>query len=115
MSGNGYGAPWGVVEDVETHIHLNLDGIAYLNVVPLATLDNTLSATCRHAYERSTKLQVEMLKPHKILFHGAAPHNKFHKWENDNAQWDTTFLKRRYRNVIYDPARFAEVKEWLRA
>ena len=30
MSGNGYGAPWGVVEDMETHIHLNLDGIAYL-------------------------------------------------------------------------------------
>ena len=37
MVGNGYGAPWGVVEDVETHIHLNLDSIAYLNLIPLAT------------------------------------------------------------------------------
>ena len=115
MSGNGYGAPWGVVEDMETHIHLNLDGIAYLNVIPLATLDNTLNlATCKYAYERSTKRQIETLEPQKVLFHGRAPYDKFHEWDNTRDQWDTNYLARRYRNVICDPARFAEVKEWLR-
>ena len=116
MIGDGYGVPWGVVEDVETHIHLELDGIAYLNVIPLATHGDTINlATCRHAYERSTKHQIDLLEPHKILFHGKSPYDKFHQWDKTSNRWDTTYLARIYGNVIYDPARFAEVKEWLRS
>ena len=114
MRGDGYGAPWGVVEDVEKHIHLELDSIAYLNLIPLATLGNNLTVTNKHAYERSTKCQLRLLNPHKILFHGKTPYNKFHEWESNSARWDTNYLERIYRNVKYDPHKFAEVKEWLR-
>ena len=116
MTGNSYGTPWGVAEDMEKYIYLTLDDIAYLNLIPLATHDNKVSlATCKHAYERSTRLQIRMLHPHKILFHGNASYDRFHQWETEDVRWDTNYLKRRYRNVINDPKRFTEVKDWLRA
>ena len=115
MSGGGYGAPWGVVEDLETHTDLGLDGIAYLNAIPLATHGDRINlVTYKHAYERSTKLQLGVLKPHKILFHGKAPHDKFHEWERDSACWDTNYLERIHKNVKCDPKRLAEVNRWLR-
>ena len=115
MQGHGYGSPWGVVQDIEGHLDLELDCIAYLNVIPLATHGDTIRlATCKQAYQKSTKLQLTLLEPHKILFHGKTPYEYFHKWEGVNPQRDTAFLPRRYGNVIYDPDRFAQVKEWLR-
>ena len=115
MSGNGYGAPWGVVEDMESHIHLVLDNLAYLNVIPLATHDDKISlATCKSAYERSTRRQLSLLDPHKILFHGKAPYDAFRRWDTDSAQWDSDYLERIYGNVKCDPVKFNRVRQWLR-
>ncbi len=116
LSGDGYGAPWPWVEDVvNNNFHLNLDKIAYLNLIPLATHgDNFTLATYKHTYDRSTRLQLHLLEPDKILFHGKAPYDRFQKWEQGNLDWDTSYLERIYGNVKYDPGRFAEVRKWLR-
>lgn len=116
MLGDGYGRPWGWVEDiVKNNFYLKVDEIAYLNTIPVATVGNNFNLkTLSSAYEKSTKPQLRLLKPHKILFHGKGPYNKFHEWESNNAQRDTCFLERKYRNAINDPERFAEVRKWLR-
>ena len=115
MSGKGYGPPWGVVEDMEMHIHLDLDNIAYLNVIPLATHDDKISlATCKYTYERSTRLQLALLEPHRILFHGKAPYDEFRRWDRESARWDSAYLERIYGTVKYDPVKFTEVRKWLR-
>ena len=114
MRGEDYGPPWGVVDDM-AKFNLELDRITYLNLIPLATCGDKITlVTYKNAYERSTKLQLKLLNPNKILFHGKTPYRQFHKWENNNARCDTTFLERIYGKVKCDPQKFAEVKEWLR-
>ena len=115
MRGDGYGPPWGVVNDM-AKLNLELDSIAYLNLIPLATCGDKITlATYKNAYERSTKLQLNLLDPHKVLFHGKTPYIKFRKWKNSSTQWDTNYLKRRYGKVKDGPEKLAEVKEWLRS
>lgn len=114
MAGDGCGRPWGVVADI-AKLNLELDSIAYLNLIPLATwCDELTLVTHKCAYARSTKLQLKLLNPHKVLFHGKTPYKKFHKWENNSDRWNTNFLERIRGKVKCDPQQFAEVKEWLR-
>ena len=103
---------WGPIRDVRQYIGLKLENIAYLNLVPLCTLDNKFNLkTLQEPYRRSTKLQIKLLKPDKILFYGKVPHDKFKEWDDD--QWNVRYLERIQGNIKVDKGKFAEVRHWL--
>ena len=113
MLGTRYGRrEWGPIRDVREYIDLKLDDIAYLNLVPLCTKGNKFNfKTLQEPYKNSTKLQIQLLKPEKILFYGKVPHDKFKQWEG--GQWDVCYLERIQGNIKRDWKKFADVKEWL--
>ena len=91
---------------------MKLDDIAYLNLVPLCTKGNKFNfKTLQEPYKNSTKLQIQLLKPEKILFYSKVPHDKFKQWEG--GQWDVCYLERIQGNIKRDWKKFADVKEWL--
>ena len=105
---------WGPIRDVRKYIGLNLENIAYLNLVPLCTQGNKFNLkTLQEPYRKSTKLQIKLLKPDKILFYGKVPHDKFEQWESE--QWDVCYLERIQGNIKIDWGKFAEVKDWLKS
>ena len=105
---------WGPIENVHKHIGLELDNIAYLNLIPLAMQGEDFDLkTLREPYEISTKLQIRLLKPSKILFYGKMPYENFTDW--DNGDWDVCYLKRIRRNLEIDKRKFSRVKRWLRS
>ncbi|MCY4578852.1 MAG: hypothetical protein OXD31_07370 [Chloroflexi bacterium] len=119
---DGHGPAWTPVKDVERHFALTIDEIAYLNIIPLATVPNSNGderidlATFGEAYKRSTKLQLELLMPNKILIFGAGPHTQFKKWQSGIDQLDFKYVKRRRGGDIdVEPKRFAQIREWLKA
>ena len=105
---------WPPIRNVREYINLEIDDIAYLNLVPLCTKKNKFSfKTLQEPYKKSTKLQIQLLKPDKILFYGKVPHDKFRQWED--GRWDVCYLERIYGDLKYDPQKFAEIKEWLKS
>ena len=105
---------WGPIENVQKHIGLELDSIAYLNLIPLAMQGEDFDLkTLREPYEISTKLQIRLLKPSKILFYGKIPHDNFVDW--DDGDWDVCYLKRIRRNLEIDKRKFSRVKRWLKS
>ena len=115
---------WGPIEDVQEYIGLNLDDIAYLNLIPLSTQKSNFELkTLREPYTISTRRQIRLLKPYKILFFGKTPYKKF-------KTWDRKWWKDRKSGVKYverarnarirtdreiDLKRISDVKEWLKS
>ena len=97
---------WRPIKNVQRHVGLRLDDIAYLNLIPLATQGDRIDIkTFVEAYKMSTKLQLKLLKPHKILFYGKVPYCKFKKWEGN--RWDVRYIEQRnYKDA-------PDVKRWL--
>ena len=113
---------WGPIEDVQEYIGLNLDDIAYLNLIPLSTQKSNFELkTLKEPYTISTRRQIRLLKPAKILFFGKTPHEKFKEW--DRKWWkdrksDVKYVERAMNARIrtdrkIDLKRISDVKEWL--
>ena len=106
--------PWGPIRDIQQHIGLKLDDIAYFNMIPLELQKRGFTLkTLREPYKISTKLQIQLLAPHKILFYGKQPHDRFKEWEDGD--WDVRYLERIQGRIKIDYKRFDEVKEWLKS
>ena len=82
MRGIEYGSAWEPVTIAEKDFCLNLNEIAYLNLIPLATYGNKIPPKSQEVFEMSTKRQLEILNPDKILVYGKGAYDKFDEWEH---------------------------------
>ena len=105
MRGIGYTPAWKPIIAAERHLGLNLDNIAYLNLIPLATYKDKIVPEFRRAFDLSTKRQLEALTPAKIVVFGKGAHDKF--IEVSGGKWDSRYIEQ--RNLKDAPS----VREWL--
>lgn len=70
-------ASWKPAVAANRHLGLQLDSIAYLNLIPLATRGDLILPAFTHAYDMSTKKQLEVLKPDKIVVYGKGAFDRF--------------------------------------
>ena len=93
MRGVRYRPAWRPITAVEKHLGQNLDKIAYLNLIPLATHNDRIVPAFRESFELSTKRQLKHLNPAKIVVFGKGAHDKF--LELGGHQWDAWYLEQR--------------------
>ena len=105
MRGIGYTPAWKPIIAAERHLGLNLEHIAYLNLIPLATYKDKIVPEFRKAFDLSTKRQLEVLAPTKIVVFGKGAHNKFN--EVSGGKWDSRYIEQ--RNLKDAPS----VRKWL--
>lgn len=96
---------WRPIGAVNKHLGLSLDTIAYLNLIPLATHGDVIHADFGRAYAISTAKQLELLKPHKVVFYGKGAFERFRQLSNFP---HVNYIEQ--RNFSMAPA----VKAWLR-
>ena len=107
MLGIGYKPAWRPISAVRRHLGLDLDNIAYLNLIPLATYKDSIVPAFEDAYQKSTMLQLRFLNPDKIVVFGKGAYQKFEQLGGTD-QYDTRYIEQ--RNFKKD---VPSVKRWL--
>ena len=105
MLGIRYKPAWRPVSAVVRYLRLELDNIAYLNLIPLATCGDRIVPAFRQAFDTSTRLQLQHLRPDKIVVFGKGAYEKFQEIGTD--PWDVRYIQQ--RNYKDAPS----VREWL--
>ena len=96
---------WKSIAMVEKRLGLRLNNIAYLNLNPLTLTHKKIVPEYKEAFELSTKKQLKVLNPDKIVIYGKGAHDRFVEWEGN--RWDVRYVEQRnYKNV-------PDVKRWL--
>lgn len=96
---------WKSITAVDRHLDLCLDDIAYLNLNPLTLVHKRIVSEYREAFEHSTKKQLQILNPDKIVFYGKGAHDRFVMWTGGH--WDVRYIEQ--RNLKDVPS----VRMWL--
>lgn len=106
MLGIDYKPKWRPISAIEGNLGLKLDTIAYLNLIPLATCgDKIIHAAFKGGFARSTKRQLRLLNPHKIIVYGKGAYDEFQRIGLD--PWDVRYIRQRdYKNI-------PQIKKWL--
>ena len=105
MLGINHKPRWKPVTAVQRHLDLELDNIAYLNLIPLATCGDRIGPSFKQAFCMSTALQLEHLNPEKIVVFGKGAYEKF--LEIGTEPWDVRYIQQRnYKDA-------SSVREWL--
>ena len=106
MLGIDHKPSWRPITAIQKNLGLELDKIAYLNLIPLATCDDRIVRTAFNtAFRRSTELQLRLLDPHRIVFYGKGAYDEFQRIGTDS--WDVCYIRQRdYRDV-------QKIREWL--
>ncbi|MXY45820.1 MAG: hypothetical protein F4Y44_02325 [Chloroflexi bacterium] len=123
---DGYEPAWTPVVDIQKHFDLKLDNISYLNLIPLATVPKQKKngekeerldlKAFSEAYKKSTKHQLTLLNPDKVLFFGSGPHTQFQKWESELDRWDFKHVNRnRGGSIKVERQKFDQIREWLKS
>jgi hypothetical protein len=100
-----YKPAWKPITAVRNHLGLSLDNIAYLNLIPLATQSDLIAPVYSRAYARSTRKQLELLKPDKIVVYGKGAYTRFGElWGRSS---DVRYIEQ--RNYSLAPG----VRKWL--
>ncbi len=107
MLGINYKPDWKPVTAVRRYLYLELDEIAYLNLIPLATYGDRIVPGFRQAFDISTRLQLEHLRPDKIVVFGKGAYEKFQ--ELGAGSWDVRYMQQ--RNFRDAPS----LREWLKS
>ena len=105
MLGIDYTPAWKPITAVRRHLCLELDNIAYLNLIPLATYQDQITPTFREAFCISTRLQLEHLAPNKIVVFGKGAYETFQSIGVN--PWDVRHIQQ--RNYKDAPS----AKKWL--
>ena len=90
---SGYKPTWPPIRAAERHLDLELDNIAYLNLIPLATTGDRIVPAFREAFERSTERQLGRLQPAKIVVYGKRAYEKF--VELGGGKWQVRYIEQR--------------------
>ena len=94
-------APMAIVKKLE----LSLDNVVLLNLIPLCHRNAGIVPAFKDAFEISTKRQLEVLKPDKIVVFGKGAYDCFMNW--GGREWNVRHIaQRNHENV---PA----VRRWL--
>ena len=105
MLGIGYQPKWKPISAVRRHLDLELDNIAYLNLIPLATYGDKIGPAFEGAYRMSTGLQLRILRPQKIVVFGKGAYERFGGIGLD--PWDVRYIEQRnYKDA-------ERVRRWL--
>lgn len=107
MLGIDYGRGWKPITAVRRHLSLDLDNIAYLNLIPLATSGDKIVPAFEDAYKKSTMLQLQSLNPDKIVVFGKGPYKMFERLGGTD-QYDAHHVGQRSYRRDSPP-----VKRWL--
>ena len=94
MLGMGYGRAWTPITAVRRHLSLDLDSIAYLNLIPLATSGDRIVPAFEDAYQKSTMLQLKSLNPDKVVVFGKGAYDRLDHLGGTN-QYDTRYAEER--------------------
>ena len=108
MLGISNGQAWIPITAVRRHLSLELDGIAYLNLIPLATFGDRIDPAFEDAYEKSTKLQLQSLNPDKIVVFGKGAYDKLEQL-GGTGQYDARYVGQRSYRKDAPP-----VRRWLK-
>lgn len=100
-----YYPSWRPITAAEKHLGLSLEDIAYLNLIPLATYSDRIVPEFRQAFDLSTRLQLEALKPDKIVVYGKGAFEKFQDLGTE--VWDTRYIEQRNYNAA------PSVRTWI--
>ena len=100
-----YRPAWRPITAARKHLNLQLDDIAYLNLIPLATHRRCSVPAFREAFDRATKRQLNLLDPAKIVVYGKGAYTTFMRL--GGGQWNVRYIEQRN----YHDA--ADVKIWL--
>ena len=113
---------WTSVRTIEKRLKLCLDDIAYLNLIPLTLVHKKIVPEYKEAFELSTKRQLRVLKPDKIVIYGKGARDKFKNWEGKKWKKRTRYLfQARYANSLSPDAkkdyekRINRMRKWLRS
>ena len=94
MLGIDYKPSWRPITAVQGNLGLELGNIAYLNLIPLATYgDKIVHTAFKGAFCISTRLQLRLLDPHKVVVYGKGAYDEFQRIGLD--QWDIRYIKQR--------------------
>ncbi len=105
MLGIDYKPKWRPISVAHRYLGLELDNMAYLNLIPLATHQDKIGPAFKRASHRSTELQLKLLAPHKIVVYGKGAYEKLHEIGLDS--WDARYIEQRnYKDA-------PRVKKWL--
>ena len=107
MLGIGYERGWTPITAVRRHLSLDLDNIACLNLIPLATSGDRIVPAFEDAYEKSTILQLQSLNPDKIVVFGKGAYEKFERL-GGTEQYDARYVGQRSYRKDAPP-----VRRWL--
>ena len=93
---------WKSIATVEKHLGLRLNNIAYLNLNPLTLIrTEILTEYYKEAFELSTKKQLKVLNPDKIVIYGKGAYDNFVKWEGNRWRKRVRYLfQERYANSL---------------
>ena len=106
MLGIEYKPRWPPTIVLTEHLRLNLGDVAYLNTIPLATVNDKIVPAFRPAFDRSTRLQLELLNPDKVVVYGKGAYDKLQ--EMGAGKWDMRYIEQRnYKDV-------PSVRRWLK-
>ena len=100
-----YSPAWPPITRVRDHLGLRLDEISYLNLIPLATYGDRIIPNFKEVYDQSTKKQLEILNPTKIVVFGKGAYQKFQ--EISENRWLVRYIEQRNNKDAPD------VKLWL--
>ena len=102
-----YKPAWRPITAARRHLDLQLDDIAYLNLIPLATHNDRIVPKFTEAFDRATKKQLKLLDPEKIVVYGKGAFTAFQ--ELGGHEWCVRHIEQ--RNFKDAP----DVKAWLRS
>ena len=98
---------WRPLKCAKNYLGLDWNSIAYLNLIPLATYNDRIVPEFRKAFELSTKQQLDVLAPAKIVVVGKGAHDKFNQVLGGRR--DSRYIEPR------NPRKDApSVKQWLK-
>ena len=112
---------WTSVRTVEKHLNLCLDEIAYLNLNPLTLTHTRIVSQYREAFELSTKRQLTVLNPDKIIIYGKGAYDKFVDWADNKWKKRACYLlQAQYANSLSPDEkedyakRINRMRKWLK-
>ena len=108
MKGIDYKPAWKPITAVREHLKLDLDDMAYLNLIPLATCGDRIVPAFEDAYRLSTMLQLQSLDPGKVIVFGKGAYQKFERL-GGTSEYDSLHVGQRSYKKDAPP-----VRRWLK-
>ena len=96
---------WRPLKLAKNRLGLDWNSIAYLNLIPLATYKDRIVPEFRKAFELSSKRQLVILAPAKIVIFGKGAHEDFQRLSG--GKWQSRYIEQ--RNFKDAPS----VRRWL--